>query len=189
MDKIKINLGCGIRMFPNYINVDILDKKHIKKAKGAKYVQSDIRNLPFENNYADQVEMYSVIEHFPFREITDVLKEVHRILKPGGKLIIKTDDFDDIALDWVRMRMSNFDLAQYQNVMETAYGNQQHEGEFHKVCMTNDFLNWALVNAGFNSGTITKLPKNTPIKRVGGMFKPKKEMVYRNTQLLAEVTK
>ena len=183
----KLNLGSGVRLFPGYTNVDILDSKHVKGK--AKYVQSDIRSLPFDDESVDQAEMYSVIEHFPFREVTVVLKEVFRVLKPNGKLIIKTDDFDGIALDWIRMRMSNFDIEQYQSVMETAYGNQQHEGEFHKVCMTPDFLNWALVQSGFSKGVITRLPKHTPIRVVGGMFKPDKGMVYRNDQILVETEK
>lgn len=185
---MKINLGSGVRLFPGYTNVDILDPKHVKGK--AKYVQADIRKLPFDDNIADQIEMFSVIEHFPFREVVDVLKEVYRVLKPKGKLILKTDDFDGLAFDWIRMRMSpSFNLESYQNVMETVYGNQQHVGEFHKVCLTPEFINWALVNAGFKDGMITKLPKHSPIRRVGGMPKPPKDHVYRNDQILVEATK
>jgi predicted SAM-dependent methyltransferase len=186
---MKINLGSGVRLFPGYTNVDLLDEKHVKHAKGSKYVQADIRDLPFKDNTVDQAEMYSVIEHFPFRDVVDVLKEVYRVLKPEGKLIIKTDDFDGLAMDWIRMRMEPVNMEKYQNVMETVYGNQQHEGEFHKVCMTTDFLNWALVKAGFKKGTMTKLPKHSPCRRVGGMFPIKKDRVYRNDQILVEAEK
>lgn len=186
-NKIKLNLGSGIRLFPGYINVDILDKKHV--VGKAKYVQADIRKLPFKDNYADQIEMFSVIEHFPFREVTDVLTEVYRVLKPKGKLIIVTDDFDGIAVDWIRMRIDEFTLEDYQNVMETVYGNQQHDGEFHKSCMTPDFLNWALAKAGFTKGTMKRFHKFTPVVLVGGMFPIKKGMVYRNDQLFVEAEK
>lgn len=186
---MKINLGSGIRLFPRYTNVDIIDPKLVKHSKNSKYVQADIHALPFEKNSVTQAEMYSVIEHIPFREVTDVLKEVYRVLKPKGKLLLKTDDFDGIALDWINLRMQPFDLEKYQFVMETAYGNQAHGGEFHKCCMTTDFLNWALVQAGFKKGTMTKLPKNSPCVRVGGMFPIKKGMVYRNTQILVEAVK
>lgn len=193
---IKLNLGSGFRLFPGYINVDIIPAAKIEPSSqpDTQYVEADIRKLPFEDNYADQVEMFSVIEHFPFREVEDVLKEVYRVLKPSGKLIIITDDFDGIVLDWLNMRMTQFSdpqeqLQSYQHVMETVYGNQNHEGEFHKVCMTPDFLNWALSRAGFEKGEITKLPKNYPIKVVGGMFKPAPDMVYRNTQILVEAEK
>lgn len=184
---MKLNLGSGVRLFPGYTNVDIIDPKLVKGK--AKYVQSDIRKMPFEDNSVDQAEMYSVIEHFPFREVVPVLKEVYRVLKKGGKLLLKTDDFDGMALDWIRLRMQPFKLETYQDVMETIYGNQQHEGEFHKTCMTTDFLNWALVNAGFTKGMFTKLPKHTPCKRVGGMFPIKKGMLYRNDQILLEAEK
>jgi len=183
---MKLELGCGVILTPGFTNVDIIDPKLVK-GKG-KYIQADIRKLPFEDNVAEVVQMFSVLEHFGFREQIDVVKEVYRVMKPGGKLLVVTDDFDGIVLDWFRMRIGPFNLDNYQSVMETVYGNQHHEGEFHKCCMTPDFLNWVLVSAGFTKGTFTKLGKGTTVPRIGTK-KGNKKAVFRNDQILLEADK
>ena len=67
MSKIKLNLGCGEQILPGYINVDLYcDKADIK---------ADVKKLPFDNDYADEVYSSHVIEHFDFKESWDVLEE------------------------------------------------------------------------------------------------------------------
>ena len=200
---MKLNLGCGIHLKKGFTNVDIINEADLIKGaktkkgvwkktvieKGAKYVQADIHELPFKDNSATLVEIFSVIEHIPFREVIPVLKEIYRVLKPKGKLVLQTDDFDGLILDWARMRMKKSGVEEYQSIMETIYGNQTHGGEFHKCCMTPDFLNWCLSQAGFKNGTITRLAKNNPVKKFGLGDKIKKDMFYRNDQIVAEVVK
>jgi ubiquinone/menaquinone biosynthesis C-methylase UbiE len=52
--------------------------------------QADARYLPYANNFADRVFMLDVVEHLNPLELLKALKEVHRILKPNGFLIIHT---------------------------------------------------------------------------------------------------
>ena len=65
--QIKLNLGCGIRLVKGFINVDKAFTLEDIKAqagpfrqavceKGAKFVQADMCNLPFEDNFADYIE-------------------------------------------------------------------------------------------------------------------------------------
>ena len=57
---------------------------------GVKAVQQDIENTPYEfpNDFFDEVFWGDNIEHLFFPEI--VAKEIHRILKPQGRLILST---------------------------------------------------------------------------------------------------
>ena len=82
----KLNLGSGNFPKPGYINVDIDPR-----------VKPDLLHdlnkfpYPFKDNEFDVVEADHVLEHLndPFR----VMKEIHRITKPGGLVIIRVPHF------------------------------------------------------------------------------------------------
>ncbi|MEK7072621.1 MAG: class I SAM-dependent methyltransferase [Patescibacteria group bacterium] len=82
----KLNLGAGGLKKPGYINIDWNDLTQPD-------VQHDLNVMPypFDDNTFDLVEADHVLEHLdkPFL----VMTEIHRILKPGGKLIIKVPHF------------------------------------------------------------------------------------------------
>jgi|GEM_PF-2917272 2-polyprenyl-3-methyl-5-hydroxy-6-metoxy-1,4-benzoquinol methylase len=66
-------------------------KIYIQKlsTKGLKAIQVDFnQKLPFKSNHYDLAISLEVIEHIVDAE--EFLKEINRILKPGGKLIIST---------------------------------------------------------------------------------------------------
>lgn len=48
--------------------------------------ESDIQNMPLENESFDTVLSAEVLEHVPDPE--KALREIHRVLKPGGKLVM-----------------------------------------------------------------------------------------------------
>lgn len=48
--------------------------------------------VPFDNSYFDVIFCKSFIEHFYYPE--KIVKEVYRLLKPGGKFIILTPDWE-----------------------------------------------------------------------------------------------
>ncbi len=83
---IKLNLGCGERKKSGYVNVDW-------KPGLAPEVLHDLNIFPypFSDNFADLIEADHILEHLdkPFF----IMKELHRILKPGGSLKIKVPHF------------------------------------------------------------------------------------------------
>ncbi len=83
---MKINLGSAGFKKEGYINVDWLSL--IKPD-----VEHDLNKFPypFNNNSADLIEATHVLEHLdrPFL----VMAEIHRILKPGAKFIMKVPHF------------------------------------------------------------------------------------------------
>jgi SAM-dependent methyltransferase len=82
----KLNLGCGEDYKEGYVNVDFHGHVNID-------VQHDLNSIPypFADNSFDHVLASHVLEHLdrPFV----VMKELHRILKPGGTLIVKVPHF------------------------------------------------------------------------------------------------
>ena len=79
----------------HYTNPDLRDLNNVislsKKIKfKANYTADkiDALNLPFANNYFDVVLSISVIEHINDEGDSLAMKEIWRVLKPGGKLIL-----------------------------------------------------------------------------------------------------
>jgi len=164
--KIQLNLGCGIAVIKDFINVDkFYTLKQLKEKKGifkraviqkdGKYVQGDMVALPFKDNYADYIESIDAIEHISYKKILKVFMEMYRVLKPGGKLCILTTNFDQLADMWVKtitgLTLNNkktFD--KYYNLMEIIYGNQSYGGEYHVIPFNPQFLALLLSQAGFD---------------------------------------
>lgn len=182
--EIWLNLGSGVSLADGFINVDnfftLEDlKKGQKEKKGqfqnarvtkdSQFVKADICNLPFEDNYADYVECNDVIEHQPFNKIADFLKEIYRVLKPGGKLGLSTTNFNELANLWtVNIANSKFetpeDWERYFKLSQVIYGNQCGDGEFHKTAFNPIIIAYWLQIVGFKAENIVIriFPTNSP---------------------------
>lgn len=103
--KIKgerlLDIGCGDGYFTNLLKEAMKAKEVFgieiasdavasAKEKGIKVVQLDIdeADFPFEDNYFDAVYCGEVIEHL--FDPDHLLKEIRRVLKPGGTCVITT---------------------------------------------------------------------------------------------------
>ena len=95
-DAIRLNLGCGSRVLEGWVNVDLVSRETTKKVKKEPEVVSDIRKLPFPDDYADEAMAIHVVEHFHVWEVPDLLREWIRVLKPGSPLIIEVPDLDKV---------------------------------------------------------------------------------------------
>jgi SAM-dependent methyltransferase len=83
---IKLNLGCGDKILPGYVNVDVVEARAGMKPD----VVCDLHDLaPLDDASADEILSVHVVEHFWRWEIRDVLREWMRVLKPGGRMIVE----------------------------------------------------------------------------------------------------
>lgn len=83
MKKI-LNVGCGIDDYGTHF-VDLLPQR-----KDVIQCDIDTQKLPFPDNYFDEVYSKNLFEHLT--NLGFATKEMHRVLKKGGKLILITDN-------------------------------------------------------------------------------------------------
>lgn len=89
--KRILNIGCGKTRIPGSIGLD-----RVKIDDFVDVVHDlDLIPYPFANNYFDEVHMYHVLEHL--HSPVDKIGEMHRILKPGGVLYLRTAHFSSMG--------------------------------------------------------------------------------------------
>jgi SAM-dependent methyltransferase len=86
----RLNLGCGTDIRPGYVNLDIAPLPGVD-------VVHDIAELPlpFPDGRFDEIVCKDILEHV---EYADVLRELHRILRPGGLLHVEAPHFTSRAV-------------------------------------------------------------------------------------------
>lgn len=77
--KVMLDWGCGGNKHPAAIGMDNV-------ALPAVDVVHSLLDIPypFEDACADEIILSHVLEHFTFEQISQILREAHRILKPDG---------------------------------------------------------------------------------------------------------
>ena len=133
-------------------------------------VTSDIRKLPFPDNYADQIRAIHVIEHFYAWEVSDIVKEWVRVLKPGGDLAIECPCLEKM------LKLADVPQIEPRYVYWGLYGDPRHKRP--EMCHKWAYTTLAMVRLMSASGLDDLRPERPhfhfPIRdmRVVG-FKPK----------------
>jgi len=79
---MKLNLGCGDRHFgADWVNVDVL----YRPPNLVPDIVCDLKALAIGYDTADMIHLGHCIEHFGLGECNALLRECHRILKPGDR--------------------------------------------------------------------------------------------------------
>lgn len=82
---LALNLGCGDKHLPGYVNVDLVVSR-----KGRPDVFCDLHHLfHWKPGTVDEILAVHVVEHFWRWEVLGVVKEWVRVLTPGGKMILE----------------------------------------------------------------------------------------------------
>lgn len=154
-----LDAGCGDGFvskfyFDNYevYGIDI-EKEAIdyctKTYPKGRYLLGDIYNLGFEDNFFDAIIFSQVIEHL--YEPEKVLKELYRILKPGGIILITTPNYNSKL--WIFIEHTYF---RFFGGNCKPYKNDVHPSKYkYKILKQHLEKHFKEVNVGkINLGTV-----------------------------------
>ena len=169
---MKLNLGCGSDIRPNYVNIDFRSGFGITTIDLSKFP------WPFDSNSIDEILMFDFLEHFKYKETDIILNEVWRILKNNAFVDIQVPDFECCALAIMMksgmicnkcgFKFNDMDLKKLSyckecgvNLMSIAhsaimrlYGGQDYNGNFHYTTFTKEILLDKLSCTGFHKFVI-----------------------------------
>lgn len=146
---MKLNLGSGPYLLDGYVNIDRLNGDG--KIKGIEY--GDILKLDYADGTVDEIYSSHVLQCFASRTSVPVaLKEWHRILKPGGTLIVEVPTILPMLKDYLVGKIPH-DL--FVQGMYGALG----ECNLQTTCFNKASLADALSEAGFQD--VKQIPQPT----------------------------
>jgi len=174
-----LDVGCGEGFFLfNASKAGYIVKGIELSQDAAAYARSEFgldveaksfEELRFSENHFDVVTLWQVLEHVPFPLI--ILKEIHRILKPGGMLVITTPDIGGIPAKILKKRWWCI--------------TRLHINQFTTKTLTN-----IIKNAGFKNissvsykESISLLMLFIPILRYLRLYKPLRNLFSLNSSL------
>ncbi len=139
--KLDIGAGSVAAHEPDFLTVD---------AYAPADVTAQMWDLPFPDGSVDEIWTSHALEHVPRERVIPTLTEWVRVLCPGGKATISVPDLDYATRYWSRHRGEEWAL-------QMLFGNQLHEGEFHKTGWTSRSLHLDLVAAGFKVKNVQRI--------------------------------
>ena len=146
---VKLNLGCGDKVLPGYVNVDVASSR---AGRQPDFV-ADIRDLrKVKSSIADEILAVHVIEHFYYWEVVPLLQSWRRLLKPGGKLILECPNLlyaCQMIVENPAMRSQAGKAGRMS--MWSLYGDPSWKDPLmcHKWAYTPDSLMAVLLEAGY----------------------------------------
>lgn len=145
----RLNLGCGDKPTPGFINVDLFQP-------GADECFS-LDVVPYADCSVDEIKCIHALEHIPRPRAEKAILEWSRVLKKGGTLDLKVPDLEECCRMFVERP-----AEQESWYMHTIYGVQDHRdtnnppfkdkvnfGQIHYTGFTEARLHKLLTEAGF----------------------------------------
>ena len=140
---MKLNLGCAKDIREGYINVDLYYKH-------PDVINEDILNLSFvKDNTVEKILAKDIIEHLPLEEAVKSFKVWYRYLKPGGRLLVQTINFNKIKDAFTEgvWDIPTLNHMLFAGTNYTDVGTQSCD--FHKSVYTPEYLAEIFTQIGF----------------------------------------
>lgn len=150
---IKLEIGSG--EYPRFIEEGYL---HADVRSGLPHQEYcfDLRDpLPFDDNTIESIAIIHCLEHLSWRlEVLPSLKELHRVLIPGGDLFIIVPNLLYVARLIIDHEYSDI-MDKWHDIMQDIYCIQDFPDNFHKSGFTPNMIKSLMSQAGFINITIT----------------------------------
>ena len=141
-NPIRLNLGCGNKIMPGYINCDLESNWSTIKPD----VVCDVtKPLPFPDNHADEILAVHVVEHIHLWEVPKMLEDWMRVLKPGGAIDLEMPCMEKILLNFFKEPLSS------RKTFWGLFGDPGYENPdmVHKWCYSVPMIMDILERVGF----------------------------------------
>lgn len=153
--EIKLHLGCGQNYLEGYINVDLpTEGQTVMEAKADVY--KDIRELEYEQNSVDEIRAHHLLEHFSRQESLKLLLQWRGWLKPGGRLVIETPDFETGF-----EKFATVDIKTKFKIARHLFGAQETDWAYHRDWWGEEKWNFVLAKLGFELKEVDKITDYT----------------------------
>jgi predicted SAM-dependent methyltransferase len=145
--RVKVNLGCGEKPWPEYLNVDLYRLQDVD-------VVADARRLPFEPGSLAELASSHLVEHFREHQLrTGVLPYWKSLLQPDGVLRIICPNWAAMVRELTENRMS------WSLFKLISFGAQDYAGDDHFAMYTPETLTALLKEAGFREVEVVALDR------------------------------
>lgn len=147
----KVDKFTSIDKFP-------VDLSHVQHVKNFEFKQMEIPPLSgFEDNSFDFVVTFQVIEHIKDDHL--FVKEIHRVLKPGGKMIVTTPNIKTSITrnpwhirEYTVSELKDLLLKSFKNVESNGvFGNEKIQDYYEKnKASVKKITRWDIFNLQYN---------------------------------------
>lgn len=168
---LKLNLGCGLDIRADYLNLDMY-------SDNPEVIYCDVRKLPLPDNSVDLILANDVLDIFSHREIDNVLNEWNRVLKLDGEIQIRVPNLKS----QVRLYMNNewdADVASYM-----LYGGQTNPMDYKACAFDSKSLSAKLLKSAF----VIKDIQEINYKQNKGFINPKLVIIATKTNKITEIS-
>lgn len=149
---MKINAFSGRHVLDGWVNVDVVPSP---KAKRPPDILASVLSIPLPDGCADEFMAIHGFEHLWLWDVPKALAEWHRLLKPGGLLVLEMPDVKKCAKNLLRL-IETEDIKSLDSLaMHGLYGDPREEDPWmgHRWGWTPKTIKPVLKAAGFGKFT------------------------------------
>jgi predicted SAM-dependent methyltransferase len=144
----RLNWGCGEYPEPGWINSDVKDVPGIE-------ISCDIlEGLPLPDDTLDYAVSIHALPEIPYGDLVEVLRELRRVLKPGGILRLVLPDLDRGIQAYLNKDEDYFLIPdEHAQTIGAKFVVQMVWYGYSRSLFTHDFIEEILRKAGFSEVT------------------------------------
>lgn len=140
----RLNWGCGSSPKPGWINSDR------RPCAGVDVVADILTGLPLDDDSIDYAVSVHALQEIPYPDLVPALRELRRVLRPGGVLRLVLPDLDKGIRAYLEKSLDRFHIPDDEAkslggkfiIHMLWYG-------YSRMLFTHDFVEELLLKAGF----------------------------------------